>query len=54
MIAQNDVVRRANAKRIRELHAKESARVRIFPAHCAHEYRALSEAAPTRIATRAA
>jgi glyoxylase-like metal-dependent hydrolase (beta-lactamase superfamily II) len=53
MIAQNDVVRRANAKRIRELHAKESARVRIFSAHCAHEFRALSEAAASRVSRAA-
>ncbi len=44
MIAQNDVVRRANANRLRELHANEKSRVKIFSAHCAHEYREMVEA----------
>jgi glyoxylase-like metal-dependent hydrolase (beta-lactamase superfamily II) len=42
-IAVDDDARRANAKRIRELHRQHGRTVRVFSAHCPHEYRALAE-----------
>jgi glyoxylase-like metal-dependent hydrolase (beta-lactamase superfamily II) len=42
-IAVDDVQRRANAKRIRELHREHGRTVRVFSAHCPHEYRALAQ-----------
>lgn len=41
-IAWNDELRRANAKRLRELHRQNGRKVRLFSAHCAEEYRALA------------
>lgn len=39
MVAVDDAMRRANARRLRELHAREDGkRVRIFSAHCPTEY----------------
>jgi glyoxylase-like metal-dependent hydrolase (beta-lactamase superfamily II) len=42
-IAVDDVARRANAERIRELHREHGRTVRVFSAHCPHEYRALAQ-----------
>ncbi|OJY29813.1 MAG: hypothetical protein BGO98_49275 [Myxococcales bacterium 68-20] len=42
-IAVDDAARRANAERIRELHRQHGRTVRVFSAHCPHEYRALAE-----------
>jgi glyoxylase-like metal-dependent hydrolase (beta-lactamase superfamily II) len=43
VIAIDDEQRRANARRLRELHASEDGkRVRMFSAHCATEFRELS------------
>ena len=43
-IANDDGQRRANARRLRELHASEDGKkVKIFSAHCATEYRELTE-----------
>jgi glyoxylase-like metal-dependent hydrolase (beta-lactamase superfamily II) len=42
-IAIDDAERRANAKRIRELHREHGRKVRVFCAHDPHEYRALAE-----------
>lgn len=41
-VAQDDAVRRANAARLRELHAAQKSRVKIFSAHCPHEFRAMA------------
>lgn len=43
VIAMDDGERRANARRLRELHASEDGRkVKMFSAHCAVEYRELA------------
>ncbi|MFO0739199.1 MAG: MBL fold metallo-hydrolase [Labilithrix sp.] len=42
-IAVDDHGRRANAKRIRELHREHGRKVRVFSAHDPHEFRALAE-----------
>jgi glyoxylase-like metal-dependent hydrolase (beta-lactamase superfamily II) len=42
-IAVDDTARRENAERLRELHRKHGREVRMFSAHCGHEYRALAE-----------
>lgn len=42
-IAVDDGERRANAKRVRELHREHGRKVRVFSAHDPHEYRALAE-----------
>ncbi|MBX3201040.1 MAG: MBL fold metallo-hydrolase [Labilithrix sp.] len=42
-VAVDDDARRANAKRIRELYRQHGRTVRVFSAHCPHEYRALAE-----------
>lgn len=41
-IAMDDGARRKNQRRLRELARRERERVRIFSAHCAHEYRTIS------------
>jgi glyoxylase-like metal-dependent hydrolase (beta-lactamase superfamily II) len=44
VIAQDDSMRRANAQRLRDLHASDDGKkVKIFSAHCAIEYRELRE-----------
>jgi glyoxylase-like metal-dependent hydrolase (beta-lactamase superfamily II) len=47
-IAVDDSARRSNAERIRELHRRHGSAVRVFSAHCPHEYRALAEPAHDR------
>lgn len=42
-IAFDDAARRANARRVRELHREHGRKVRVFSAHDPHEYRALAE-----------
>lgn len=42
-IAFDDAARRANQKRLRALKKEEGARVKLFSAHCPHEYRAITE-----------
>ena len=43
VIAMDDGERRANARRLRELHASEDGKkVKMFSAHCAVEYRELA------------
>lgn len=42
-IAVDDAARQANAKRVRELYRQHGRSVRVFSAHCPHEYRALAE-----------
>lgn len=43
-IAVDDGARRANAARIRELHREHGGSVRVFSAHCAKEFRAITGA----------
>lgn len=44
-MAVDDVGRRANAERLRTLHRERSGEVRLFSAHCPHDYRALAATA---------
>jgi glyoxylase-like metal-dependent hydrolase (beta-lactamase superfamily II) len=41
-MAVDDEARRANAARLRQLHAEAGARITMFSAHCPREYRALA------------
>ncbi|HVH46190.1 MAG TPA: MBL fold metallo-hydrolase [Labilithrix sp.] len=48
LTAVDDAVRRANAKRIRELHREHGRTVRVFSAHCPNEFRELAKSEPDR------
>lgn len=43
-VAVDDATRRANAERLRQLHREHGSKVRVFSAHCPHEYRAATTA----------